>query len=82
VLASSDGRAGDEHYFKRLNWQPPLVVLESVARDERFPPVVVSMQDGGPWPKLQSAARVNGILFTPSPARPDADAAAAAERGN
>ena len=82
VLASSDSRAGDEHYFKRLNWQPPLAVLESVARDERFPPVVVSLQDGGPWPKLQSAARVNGILFTPSPARPDADAAATAERGN
>lgn len=59
-----------EHYCKRLYWKPPFVVLQSMANDRRFPPTILSIQSDGPQGgTIESAARVNGVLFTPSKTR-------------
>lgn len=59
-----------EHYCKRLYWKPPFIVLQSLANDRRFSPVLLSMQsDSRAGGEIVSAARVNGVLFTPSKSR-------------
>ena len=59
-----------EHYCKRLYWQAPFVVLQSLANDQRFPPTILSTQSGiFSGGEITSAARVNGVLFRPSKTR-------------